>query len=75
MKDDFSKTLGEWLVEKRRQAHLTQQQAADRMGCTNTRISNWEHGIRDMSAKELVRYCDIIHADLDEFADFLRRRK
>ncbi len=71
--DNFRKMLGEWLTEKRKEANLTQQQAADRMGCTNTRISNWEQGIRDMSAKELFRYCEAIHADPKEFTEMLRR--
>ncbi len=73
--DNFSRELGAWLAKKRKKAHLTQQQAADLMGCANTRISNWEHGIRDMSAKELVRYCEIIQADLDEFVDILKGEK
>jgi transcriptional regulator with XRE-family HTH domain len=71
--DKFSRELGRWLADKRNVAGLTQQEAADRMECTNTRISNWECGVRDMSAKELVRYCEIIGADLDELADFFRR--
>lgn len=71
--DNFSKDLGRWLTEQRKRAKLTQQQVADRMGCTNTRIGNWEQGIRDMNAKDLVQYCEIINADMDELVDFLRR--
>ena len=71
--DNFRKMLGEWLTEKRKEANLTQQQAADRMGCTNTRISNWENGIRDMSAKELFRYCEIIRADLNELTVIMQK--
>lgn len=71
--DNFSKDLGEWLTEQRKRAKLTQQQVADRMGCANTRISNWEKGIREMNAKDLVQYCEIINADMDELVDFLRR--
>ena len=71
--DNFSKDLGRWLTEQRKRAGLTQQQVADRMGCANTRIGNWEQGIRDMNAKDLVQYCEIINADMDELVDFLRR--
>lgn len=71
--DNFSKDLGRWLTEQRKRAKLTQQQVADRMGCANTRISNWEKGIREMNAKDLVQYCEIINADMDELVDFLRR--
>lgn len=71
--DNFSKDLGRWLTEQRKRARLTQQQVADRMGCSNTRISNWEKGIREMNAKDLVQYCEIINADMDELVDFLRR--
>ncbi len=67
MKDKFSTELGEWLTQKRNEKHLTQQEAADRMGCAKTRICNWEKGIRDMSAKDLIKYCKIIGADLREF--------
>ena len=71
--DNFSKKLGEWLTERRKEAGYTQQQVADRMGCANTRISNWEQGIREMNAKDLVRYCEIIGADLEELVEFFRR--
>lgn len=74
MKDDnFRELLGSWLTDKRKEARLTQQQAANLMGCTNTRISNWENGIRDMSAKELFRYCEIIRADLNELAMIMQK--
>lgn len=66
MKDNFSKSLGEWLAEKRKSKHLTQLQASELMGCSSTRIANWEQGTRDMSAKELVRYCEAIGIDLNE---------
>ena len=71
--DNFNKKLGEWLTERRKEAGYTQQQVADRMGCANTRISNWEQGIREMNAKDLVRYCEIIGADLEELVEFFRR--
>ena len=74
-KDNFSKRLGQYLAEKRKEAHLTQQQVADRMGCTNTRIGNWEQGIREMNAKDLVRYCEIIGADLEELVIQLYGRR
>lgn len=73
MKDDFSIKLGEWLAEKRRQAGMTQVQVAEQMGSAKQRIWNWEHGFREMNAKDLVKYCEIINADLDELADFFRR--
>ena len=71
--DNFSKKLGEWLTDRRKEAGYTQQQVADRLGCANTRISNWEQGIREMNAKDLVRYCEIIGADLEELVEFFRR--
>lgn len=71
--DNFNKKLGEWLTERRKEAGYTQQQVADRLGCANTRISNWEQGIREMNAKDLVRYCEIIGADLEELVEFFRR--
>jgi transcriptional regulator with XRE-family HTH domain len=43
------------------------------MGSVKQRISNWETGYREMNAKDLIRYCEIINADLDELADFFRR--
>lgn len=73
MNDDFSKRLGEWLAEKRKQAGMSQTQVAEKMGSVKQRISNWETGYREMNAKDLIRYCEIIGADLDELADFFRR--
>lgn len=69
MKDHFSIRLGQWLAAKRKEAKLSQEQAAKMMNCRNSRISNWENGIRDMSAKELMRYCEVINADLRQFID------
>jgi transcriptional regulator with XRE-family HTH domain len=73
MKDDFSKKLGEWLADKRKLAGMTQTQVAEKIGSQKQRISNWETGYREMNAKDLVQYCEIIGADLDELADFFRR--
>lgn len=73
MKDDFSKRLGQWLADKRRAAGMTQTQVAERMDSTKQRLSSWETGYREMNAKDLVQYCEIINADMDELVDFLRR--
>jgi transcriptional regulator with XRE-family HTH domain len=73
MKDDFSKRLGAWLAEKRKESGMLQIEVAEKMGSAKQRISNWERGYREMNAKDLVRYCEIIGADLDELADFFRR--
>lgn len=73
MKDNFSIKLGEWLAEKRQEAGMTQQQVGEQMDSAKQRISNWETGYREMNAKDLVRYCEIIHADLDELVEFFRR--
>ena len=67
MNNNFSKELGEWLTEKRKEAHLTQEQAGNLIGSGKQNICNWEKGIRNMSAKDLIEYCAAIHADLAEF--------
>ena len=73
MKDDFSKRLGQWLSEKRREAGMTQTQVAEQMDSVKQRISSWETGYREMNAKDLVRYCEIIGADMEELVEFFRR--
>jgi transcriptional regulator with XRE-family HTH domain len=73
MKDDCSKRLGQWLADKRKGAGMTQTQVAERMNSTKQRLSSWETGYREMNAKDLVRYCEIICADLDELVEFFRR--
>ena len=73
MIDNFAEALGKWLTEHRTEAGLTEAQIAERMGCTRQRINNWERGIRDMNAKDLFAYCEIVHADPAELAAFVRR--
>lgn len=70
MNDKFSEKLGAWLAEKREQAGITQVQIAEQMKCSKQRISNWEKGIRNMNAEDLVEYCKITNIDLLELATF-----
>ena len=54
-------TLGRWLREAREQAHLTQSEAAHRIGVSRPTLSTWEHDTRPPNVHEfaaMVRiYC------------------
>ena len=60
----------------RLRAGLTQVQLAERLGTIQSRITDYERGIRRMDLMELHQYCEAIGLPLNEFvAQFEERLK
>lgn len=68
MKDyNFDRELGAWLEEKRIAKGYSLQQVADKLGVTKTAVHCWEKGKRSLYAQTLMDYCNVVHADIEEF--------
>ncbi len=74
MKNEFDIELGTWLREKRLCKGLTLQEAADRIGVTRTAVHCWETGKRSLYVSTLLRYCDAIDADFNEYIKQWKKR-
>jgi transcriptional regulator with XRE-family HTH domain len=48
------------MSDARKLAHLTQKQMAERMGVSTPTVCFWETGKRDIRAKDLDRYLEIV---------------
>lgn len=76
MKDEeMNKMIGAWLAEKRNERGMSQQDAADLLGVSKSAVHYWETGKRSIYATNLVQYCKVIGADLDEFSALIKGRK
>lgn len=52
--------FGDRIREGRKAAGLTQRQLADRLGVSNTSISNWEKGLSRPDADMIQKMCEIL---------------
>jgi transcriptional regulator with XRE-family HTH domain len=52
--------LVERLVAARKQARLSQADVAARLGVTQTAVSYWENGKREISLSEAVAYAEVV---------------
>lgn len=59
----YNVDIGKYLAKKREQRGLSQQDIADRMGCTKTAVHYWETGKRKMYADAMFEYCLILGVD------------
>ena len=50
-------TLGDKIRDARKAAGLTQKQLADKIGCSNTSISNWEKGVSNPDPDTIQNLC------------------
>ena len=53
------KRLGAWLLNRRREADLTQEQVATKVGVHQTRVSHWERGSRVPSPDQLEALAEL----------------
>lgn len=67
MKSKFDIEVGKGLKKIREDARYSQQDIADRLGCSRQRISHYEVANAAISMKDLIKYCDICHVDVNEF--------
>ena len=59
--------IGKRINEKRKQAGLTQEQLAEKLGVTVGYISQCERGISKINLEKLSEICDILECDLSFF--------
>ena len=53
--------FGETIRNARKTLGLTQRQLAEKIGVSNTCISNWEKGLSRPDADMIQKLCDILH--------------
>ena len=73
MNDAITMALATELREMRQNRSLSQQDVADRVGSSRSRIANYEQGRRDIPLDVFFKYCDI--CDVDAYEVLRRVRK
>lgn len=64
---EFNLKLGAALRAARKKRGMTQEQVANKLGVTKMAVSHWERGERSMYADDLIKFCEAVDYDLDEF--------
>lgn len=54
------------LEAARRNVKLTQKEAADRLGVSNTTLSNWENGISFPNVQQVEKICELYGVPYDD---------
>jgi len=65
--------ITDWLVQKRKQAHLSQRQLAGNIGVVHSLVGKVEQGERRLDPIELVLYCRAMSADPCELTRLIQR--
>ena len=63
----------EWLVAKRKIAHLSQKDLADNLGVVQSEIDAVETGKTRLDVIELIVYCLAMDADSNELIELIER--
>ena len=61
--------IGGYIVRKRKEQNLTQEQLAQQLGVSNKTISKWENGKCMPDYSIIQRLCDALHVTLPELMD------
>ena len=59
--------FGEVIRNARKALGLTQRQLSDRLGVSNTSVSNWEKGLSRPDADMIQKLCAILHLQANDF--------
>ena len=59
--------FGETIRSARKSLGLTQRQLADRLGVSNTSVSNWEKGLSRPDADMIQKLCAQLHLQANDF--------
>lgn len=62
-KTNMNSKVGAWMLQKRKEAGLSQQEVADRMGHTRTAVHYWESGKRTIYASHLMEFCKALNIE------------
>ena len=61
--------IGTYIMHKRREKNLTQEQLAEQLGVSNKTISKWENGKCMPDYSIIQKLCDVLHVTLPELID------
>lgn len=61
--------IGKRIRKYREARQLTQKQLAERIGVSNTRVSNWEQGLNRPDADILATLCRVLNVSPSELLD------
>lgn len=64
--------IGRELRDIRKQRRITQQELAERLGCTKSLVSFYESGKASISVPQFVKICDIYQVDYSELLKKVR---
>ena len=75
---ELDKLMGRNLREQRHRAKLTQEQLAERLGCSSPLVPKWEAGRKGIGKKILLTLCEIFNVQpyvfyLDERASVITK--
>lgn len=63
------KDIGLRIRTYRTQAGLNQKQLAEKIGVTNSAVSNWEKGLNGVDVELLPAICEVLHVELTDLLD------
>lgn len=66
---EFYKALGQALRYERKKKDIAQEYVAEQLNVTKMAISNYETGKRQMSAKALQQYCEVLGVSIQSVMD------
>ena len=61
--------IGSYIVRKRREQNLTQEQLAEQLGISNKTVSKWENGKCMPDCGIIQKFCDALYVMLPELMD------
>ena len=73
MGNKFYELLGSSIQEARKERNLTQQDVADRLKVSRSRVANWETGKRTISTDDLFRLADVFLMDVNDLIKEARK--
>ena len=68
----MAETLGQRLTTLRKAAKLTQEEVAEKLGVTQSAVSQWETGLAAPSASLLPALLDLYGTSANQWAEILR---
>lgn len=63
----FDQVVGNELRKLRKQKRLTVRKVGEMLDIHNSTVSKWETGVNSITAKELMRYLDLLGVSYSEF--------
>lgn len=71
--DKIDLAIGEELRDLRKQRGMTLLDVAERIGCTKSLISHYEHGKASISVPQLIKLCEIYQVPYVDVLEKVKR--